>query len=64
VPAFRHNTKQTPSAPVGGVLPGRKLIMRAANDNRPPLNKIIGKVLYLGLPLAALSFFAIAWYLG
>ncbi|MCG8492309.1 MAG: hypothetical protein MI743_11890 [Sneathiellales bacterium] len=64
MPAFRHNIKQTPSAPAGGVTPGRKLTLRAANDNRPPLNKIIGKILYLGLPIAALFFFGIAWYLG
>ncbi|MEP3245892.1 MAG: hypothetical protein ABJN40_03735 [Sneathiella sp.] len=54
----------TPSAPAEGKVRGRKLILKAANDNRPPLSEQLFKLFLYGSPLAAGVFLGLLWYLA
>lgn len=53
----------TPSATAEGKGPARKLILKAANDNRASLSYYLQKIMFIMAPISALAFFAIVWWL-
>jgi hypothetical protein len=61
---FNIDVKKTPSTQFEGGVVSRKLILRAVNDNRPPLFYSVKKALFYGLPPLFLLFFAAVWYFG
>jgi len=56
--------KVMPSTPVEGGRRGKKLILKAANDNRAPLSIQLKKFIFTLAPIAALSFFAAVWWIS
>ena len=60
-PSFTHK-KVTPSEISGGKGRGKKILLKAANDNRAPLSFLLKKLSFTLAPIAALAFFAIVWW--
>ncbi|WP_025898994.1 hypothetical protein [Sneathiella glossodoripedis] len=53
-----------PSVSAEGSERSRKLLLKAANDNRAPLFYTLKKSAKILLPLAGIAFFAAAWWLS
>jgi len=53
-----------PSAPAEGKERSRKIILKAANDNHPPLSFILKKVFFYGLPITGILSIAALLYFG
>jgi|GEM_PF-4385124 len=54
--------QKNPSAPAEGLMRGRKLILKAANDNQPPLSERLTKIAFYSVPLLAAAFLGLTWY--
>jgi len=55
-------SKTSSSVPTEGEARGRKLRLKAANDNRPPLSVQIKQFLFLAAPVSVILFFGAVWF--
>ncbi len=54
----------TPSTPVEGKKRSRKIILKAVNDNHPPLSYRLKKFFFYGLPIAGIITVSVLLYLS